>query len=183
MILIYAIVGLLVVLLLMVIYIYNHLVGLKQNVSESWAAIDTELKRRHDLIPNIVETVKGYASHEKQTLEAVTEARASAVSQTNPAALAGSEDGLTGALRNLFVVAERYPDLKANESFQKLQAELAETETRVSQARRFYNANVRELNTAILSFPASMLAGPFGFKSEQYFEAGQGERDVVAVKI
>lgn len=172
------------IILLAVMYIFNHLVRLRQNVKESWAAIDTELKRRYDLIPNLVETVKGYAGHERQTLEAVVQARSAAVANNgSPAAQAGAENAISGALRGLFAVAERYPELKANENFQQLQQQLSETETRISQARRFYNANVRELNTAVQSFPASLLAGPFGFHQEQYFEAEGAERDVVAVKM
>ena len=171
-------------LLLAALYTFNHLVRLKQDVKESWADIDTELKRRYDLIPNLVETVKGYAAHEHQTLEAVIAARSAAVSNNGPPpAQAGTENALTGALRNLFVVAERYPDLKANQSFQQLQQQLTDTETRISQARRFYNANVRELNTAVQSFPASLIAAPLGFHPETYFETTGAEREAVEVKF
>src|ERR1700722_5880630 len=136
--------------LLTALYVFNHLVRLRQNVKESWSDIDTELKRRYDLIPNLVETVKGYAAHEHQTLEAVIAARSAAVSNSGPPpSQANTENALSGALRNLFVVAEQYPQLKANEGFQQLQQQLTDTEGRISQARRFYNANVRELNTAV----------------------------------
>jgi LemA protein len=169
---------------LMALYLFNHLVRLKQNVKESWSDIDTELKRRYDLIPNLVETVKGYAGHERQTLEAVIQARSAAVSNSGPSpAQAGAQDALSGALRNLFAVAERYPELKANESFQQLQQQLSDTETRISQARRFYNANVRELNTAVQSFPASLIAAPLGFHPETYFETTGAERETVQVNF
>jgi LemA protein len=173
-----------VALLLAAFYLFNHLVRLKQNVKESWSDIDTELKRRYDLIPNLVETVKGYAGHERQTLQAVIEARSAAVSNNGPSpAQAGAENALSGALRNLFVVAEQYPDLKANQSFQQLQQQLTDTETRISQARRFYNANVRELNTAVQSFPASLIAAPLGFHPETYFETTGDQREAVQVNF
>jgi LemA protein len=151
--------------------IYNKLVRLRQNVRESWSAIDTELRRRYDLIPNLVETVKGYAAHEKSTLEAVINARNAAVSNTGtPAEQAATENVLTGALRQVFALSEAYPQLRANESFQQLQEQLGQTETQIAQARRFYNANVRELNTAVEVFPSSMIAGATGFKAAEYFE-------------
>jgi LemA protein len=164
----------LVVLVLIVfafIGMYNRLVRLRQNVRESWSAIDTELRRRYDLIPNLVETVKGYASHEKETLERVIQARNAAVSNTGtPAEQAQTENMLTGALRQIFALSEAYPQLRANENFQQLQAQLEQTETQIAQARRFYNANVRELNTAVEMFPSSIAAGMGGFKSAEYFE-------------
>jgi LemA protein len=180
------IIGVIVVIIaVMLVGLYNRLVRLKQNVSESWAAIDTELKRRYDLIPNLVETVKGYAAHERQTLEAVISARNAAVANNGPpAAQVATENALSGAVRQLFAVAEQYPQLKANESFQQLQSQLTETETRISQARRFFNANVREMNTAIQVFPASMVAGMFGFHPEGYFEVSDpNQREAVAVKF
>jgi LemA protein len=182
---IWIIVAIIGIALIAVIVIFNRLVRLRQNVRESWSAIDTELKRRYDLIPNLVETVKGYASHERQTLENVIAARNAAVANNGaPQQQAGTEDALTSAVRNLFAVAEAYPELKANENFQQLQSQLSETETRISQARRFYNANVRELNTAIQTFPTSMLASPFGYKPENYFEIDDpAQRQAVAVKI
>ncbi|HVF09935.1 MAG TPA: LemA family protein [Abditibacteriaceae bacterium] len=169
----------------MLIGIYNKLVRLRQNVRESWSAIDTELRRRYDLIPNLVETVKGYATHERGTLEAVIAARNAAVANSGPPeAQAQTENALTGALRQVFALSEAYPQLRANENFNQLQAELSETETRLSQARRFYNANVRELNTAVESFPSSIIANSAGFKPEQYFEIEEAAaRGPVAVKF
>jgi LemA protein len=150
---------------------YNKLVRLRQNVKESWSAIDTELRRRYDLIPNLVETVKGYASHEKDTLERVIQARNAAVSNTGtPAEQAQTENILTGALRQIFALSEAYPQLRANENFQDLQRQLEQTETQIAQSRRFYNGNVRELNNAVEMFPSSIIAGMGGFKSAEYFE-------------
>src|SRR4051794_19115414 len=141
----------------LVIVIFNKLVRLRQNVRESWSAIDTELKRRYDLIPNLVETVKGYASHERQTLESVVAARNAAAANNGPIpSQMQSEGALTNAVRQLFAITEAYPDLKANTQFQQLQSQLADTETRISQSRRFYNANVREMNTATMTFPTSV---------------------------
>ncbi len=162
-----------VIALIAVIFIgmYNKLVRLRQNVRESWSAIDTELRRRYDLIPNLVETVKGYATHEKGTLEAVIQARNAAVAnQGTPAAQAQTENMLSGALGKLMMLTESYPDLKANQNFNQLQVELGETETRISQARRFYNANVRELNNGVEMFPSSIVAGMGNFKSAEFFE-------------
>jgi len=174
-----------VVLAAIIIGTYNRLVRLRQNVRESWSAIDTELRRRYDLIPNLVETVKGYAAHERGTLEAVIAARNAAASNNGPpAAQAQTENMLSGALRQLFALSEAYPQLKANENFNQLQEQLNETETRISQARRFYNANVREINTAVEMFPSSLIAGMFGFRPEQYFEVEEAAaRGPVAVKF
>jgi LemA protein len=162
-----------IVLALIVVYViatYNRLVTLQQSVQESWSAVETELRRRFDLIPNLVETVKGYASHEHSTLQAVIEARNHAAANiSSPEALATSQNVLTGALGKLFALSESYPQLKANESFNQLQQDLADTETRISQSRRFYNANVRELNSAIQSFPNVMFAPALGFRQRAYF--------------
>ncbi|HEX9997794.1 MAG TPA: LemA family protein [Abditibacterium sp.] len=168
-----------------VIGLYNKLVRLRQNVRESWSAIDTELRRRYDLIPNLVETVKGYASHEKETLERVIQARNAAVSNTGtPAEQAVTENQLTGALRQIFALSEAYPDLKANQNFNQLQAQIEETENRLGQSRRFYNANVRELNTATETFPSVIIANSMGFKAEPYFEIEDAAaRGPVAVKF
>jgi len=168
-----------------VIGMYNRLVRLRQNVRESWSAIDTELTRRHDLIPNLVETVKGYAAHERGTLEAVIAARNTAVQRgATPEAQAQAENALTGTLRQLFALAESYPQLKANDNFLQLQGQLEETENRLGQARRFYNANVRELNTSIQTFPASLIANQFGFRPEPYFETDDpASRAPVQVKF
>jgi len=149
---------------------YNQLVKMRQNVRESWAAIDTELRRRYDLIPNLVETVKGYASHEHDTLEDVIKARNSAISSAaTPEAQAGAQNLITGALGKLMALSEAYPQLKANENFNQLQQELTDTETRISQARRFYNANVREFNSMTETFPTVLIANSFGFKPQAYF--------------
>ncbi len=150
---------------------YNALVRLRNLVQESWRQIDVELQRRHDLIPNLVETVKGYASHERATLEEVTQARTIAAAPgSSPAEQAQQENMLTQALGRLFAVAEAYPDLKANQNFLQLQAELTNTEDRVAAGRRFYNANVRAMNTKIEVFPTSIIAGMFHFTREEYFE-------------
>ncbi len=150
---------------------YNVLVRLRQHMRESWSGIDTELKRRYNLIPNLVQAVKGYAAHEKQTLEAVIEARNRAAASTgSPQTQAEDENMLVGALRNLFALSEGYPDLKASQNFMHLQQELANTEDRIQAARRFYNANVRNLNTRIEVFPSNMVAGMFSFQHEEFFE-------------
>lgn len=158
------------VIALWIIGTYNQLVMLRQSVRESWSAIETELRRRYDLIPNLVETVKGYAGHEKDTLEAVIKARNSAAAVSGaPEAQAQANNALTGALTKLMALSEAYPQLKANENFNQLQDALNDTETRISQARRFYNANVREMNTAVETFPSVLIAGPMGFKPQTYF--------------
>jgi len=150
---------------------YNGLVRLRNLVQEAWRQIDVELQRRHNLIPNLVETVKGYATHEASTFEAVTQARtAAAAPGSSPAEQAGQENILTQALGRLFAVAEAYPDLKANTNFMQLQQELTNTEDRVAAGRRFYNANVRTINTKVETFPTSMIANMFGFHREEYFE-------------
>ncbi len=162
--------GILVLLAIWMIGSYNHMVLLRQNVRESWSAIETELRRRYDLIPNLVESVKGYATHEKGTLEEVIRARNSAVSSVGmPDAQNAANNVLSGALTKLVALSEAYPDLKANENFNQLQRELGETETRISQARRFYNANVRELNAAVESFPTVLVATSFGFRAQHCF--------------
>lgn len=149
---------------------YNNLVRLRQNVKESWSAIQTELNRRFDLIPNLVEVVKGYAEHERNTLEEVITARNNAVAAKNtPDSLDSANKALTGAVNHLFALSESYPELKANQNFQSLQEELSQTETRISQARRFYNANVRELNNACETFPSVLIARSMGFHPEIYF--------------
>ncbi len=151
---------------------YNGLVRLRNLVQEAWRQIDTELQRRHDLIPNLVETVKGYAAHERAVFDEVTAARAAASNPgASPAQQAQQENVLTAALGRLFAVAEAYPVLRASENFQQLQAELANTEDRIAAGRRFYNANVRELNIKVESFPSNVVANMFGFTKAEYFEA------------
>ena len=150
---------------------YNTLVRLRQHCRESWSSIDTELRRRYDLIPNLVETVKGYASHERQTLEAVVEARSRALASTgSPQSQANDENALVAALRQVLAVSEAYPNLKASENFLRLQQQLANTEDRIQAARRFYNANVRDLNTRTEVFPSNLIAGAFHFAREEFFE-------------
>ena len=168
-----ALIVLFAILLILVFFVvmYNSLVRLRNFVKESWATIDTELRRRYDLIPNLVETVKGYAGHEQKTLAMVIEARNRAVASTgSPESQAKDENMLIGGLRQLFALAENYPNLKANENFLKLQAELANTEDRLQAARRFYNANVREYNTRIEVFPSNIIANMFAFQKAEFFE-------------
>jgi LemA protein len=149
---------------------YNKLVGLRQRSEEAWSDIDVQLKRRTDLIPNLVETVKGYAAHEKGTLDAVVRARGAALAAQTPDARAQAENALTGALRQLFALAESYPDLKANQNFAQLQTSLAEIENAVQDSRRYYNAVVRDFNTTIDTVPTNVLASFFRFAKRQYFE-------------
>ncbi len=155
--------------------IYNGLVGRRNTVKESWAQIDVQLKRRYDLIPNLVETVKGYAKHESQTFENVTKARNMAMNAGNFQDRAQAENMLTGALKSLFAVAEAYPELKANQNFLGLQEELASTENKISFARQHYNDVVRDYNTSIQVFPSSLIAGSFNFKEEPFFEVTEAE--------
>jgi LemA protein len=163
-----------VVFLIVVLYIvgtYNRCVRLKNLVPESWSNVETELKRRYDLIPNLVETVKGYAAHEREVLEAVVRARAAAIASTGePESQARDENVLVGSLKSLFAVAEGYPNLKADRHFMHLQQELVETENRIQAARRFYNANVRDLNTLTEMFPSNLIANATGIRRAQYFE-------------
>lgn len=168
---VYVLLGLIAVVLIWVAVTYNTLVRLKQHCRESWSGIDTELRRRYDLIPNLVETVKGYAAHEREVLERVIQARSRAAASTgSPESQARDENALVGSLRQLFAVSERYPNLKASGNFLALQAELANTEDRIQAARRFYNANVRDLNTRIDVFPSNLIARTFGFGKEEFFE-------------
>ena len=175
--------GVAVLLVLFVIVTYNALIKLRNRVDNAWAQIDVQLKRRYDLIPNLVETVKGYAKHERGTFEAVTQARANAINATGVAEQAQAENMITGALKSLFAVAEAYPDLKANENFLALQEELTGTEGRISYARQFYNDAVLQLNTKIQSFPSNILANMFKFKEREYFEADDTSRGPVTVQF
>jgi LemA protein len=172
----YVVLALVVLVVVAVVVSYNRFVRQRNLVEESWRQIDVELRRRHDLIPNLVETVKGYASHERSVLQNVVEARTAAVSAGGGvAAQAKAESALAGSLRGLFAVAENYPDLKAAGPFQQLQAQLAETEDRIAAGRRFYNGNVRALNTRVEAFPSSLIASTFGFKKAEYFEVDEPE--------
>ena len=170
---------------LAVIVIYNGLVRLNVQAGSAWADIDVQLKRRHDLIPNVVETVKGYAGHERQTLEAVINARNRAVSSqgAGPAERGQAEGVLAGALRGLFALAESYPQLRAAENFGQLQSTLAQIEEAVQSARRYYNAVVRDLNTRIQQFPSTLIAGMFGFRTREFFEVPDTEKAVPQVKF
>src|SRR4051794_22179069 len=160
---------------------YNGLVSLRQRVTQAFADIDVQLKQRHDLVPNLVETVKGYAAHERGTLEAVVQARNAAVAASGPAAQAQAENMLSGALRQLFALAEAYPNLKANDNFRDLQAQLTDIENKIAAARRFFNNAVSEYNASIQQFPAVLLAGPLGFRERTFFELDEGERAAVNV--
>lgn len=170
MIIIWAIVIVLAVIVLWAVFAYNHFVRMVQRAKEAWADIDVQLKRRYDLIPNLVETVKGYAAHEKGVFENVTAARSAAMGATGTAAKGAAENMLSGALKSLFAVAEAYPDLKANQNFLDLQHQLADTEDKIQAARRFYNANVRDLSTAMQSFPGNIIASSFHFQAMEYFQ-------------
>jgi LemA protein len=172
---------------LFLVGMYNRLVTLRQRVREAWSDIDVQLKRRYDLIPNLVETVKGYAAHEKGVFESVTQARANAISAGatgSPEQRAQAENILTGALRSVFAVAEAYPQLQASQNFRDLQENLTATEDKIAFARRFYNGNVRDYNTGLQTFPTNILAGMFGFTAEQYFElADAKERETPKVSF
>ena len=163
---------------------YNRFVSQKQLIKDSWANIDTELRRRYDLIPNLVETVRGYATHEREVFENVTRARAAAASATGtPASQAAAEGPFVAALRQLFAVVENYPDLKANQNFLALQSELANTEDRLQTARRFYNANVRQYNERVQQFPSTIIANLFHFEQEEFFEVDEALRDAGAPQV
>jgi LemA protein len=166
-----------------IVHMYNNLVGLRNRVKNSYSQIDVQLKRRNDLIPNLVETVKGYAAHEKGVLEEVTKARTGVMNASTIEETSAADNQLTGALKTLFAVAENYPDLKANSNFQQLQGELSDTEDNIAYARQFYNDVVLKYNNACQQFPSSLLAGMFGFKEETYFEAPESEKAVPEVKF
>src|SRR5262249_2277268 len=165
-------------LVIWIILIYNGLVSMRQRVNQSFADIDVQLRQRHDLIPNLAESVKGYAAHERGTLEDVIKARNAAMTATSTADKAAAENMLSGALRQIFALSEAYPNLKANENFQQLQAELTDIENKIAASRRFFNNSVQEYNTGIQEFPAALLAGPFGFTPKEFFDLG-GERQTV----
>ena len=170
--------GVIVVFVLWIIMIYNQLVAMRQRVGQAFADVDVQLKLRHDLIPNLVETVKGYAAHERGTLEEVVKARNAAMTAQGPAQQAAAENMLSGALRQLFALSEAYPDLKANQNFQQLQAELSDVENKIAASRRFFNNSVQEYNTGIQQFPAALFAATLGFSQRTFFDVGE-ERAVV----
>jgi LemA protein len=175
----WVIIGAIVVVVLYLVMVYNRLVSLRQRASQSWSDISVQLKLRHDLVPNLVETVKGYAAHERGTLEAVVNARNAAVSAATPAAQAQAETMLSGALRQLFALSEAYPDLKANQNFMQLQAELSDIENKIAAARRFFNNAVSEYNASIQQFPAVLIANSMGFREREFFELDEGEKAAV----
>jgi LemA protein len=176
-------IALAVVLGLYLIFAYNALVNLRNRIENAWAQIDVQLKRRYDLIPNLVETVKGYAAHERETLDAVIKARNMAMSPHGPAEQAQAENMISGALKSLFALSEAYPDLKANQNFSQLQEELSGTEGRIAYARQFYNDTVFKYNTKIQSFPGVVIAPRFGFVEREYFEADDESRGPVTVEF
>ena len=182
----YIIGGVVLLLVLYIIFAYNHFITLVQRTKEAWADIDVQLKRRYDLIPNLVETVKGYAAHESGVFENVSAARSAAMGATGPQAKGAAENMLSGALKSLFAVAEAYPDLKANQNFLGLQNELSDTENKIQAARRFYNGNVRDLTTAMQVFPGNIIASMFHIQPMQYFEldaADAAAREPVKVQF
>jgi LemA protein len=176
--------GVLIVAFLWAVAVYNSLVKLRNRTKEAWADIDVQLKRRHNLIPNLVETVKGYASHEKEVFEKVSAARARAMGAADPKEKGLAENALSQTLKSLFAVSEAYPDLKASQNFLELQRELRDTEDKIQAARRFYNANVRDLNIRIESFPANTIANSLGFSKMELFElTAPEEREAPKVKF
>ncbi len=178
------IIGIIVLALLWLIATYNGLIRSRNRTDEAWSDIDVQLKRRYDLIPNLVETVKGYATHEREIFENVTKARAAAMGASTPHAKGEAENMLSGALKSLFAVAENYPNLRASENFGKLQDELSDTENKIQAARRFYNGNVRDFNTKLQSFPTNIVASTLGFRAREFFQVDEGaQREPVAVKF
>lgn len=165
------------------VFTYNRLVTLRNRAKEAWSDINVQLKRRYDLIPNLVETVKGYAAHEREVFEKVTEARTKAMGASGIKEKAEAENYLSQTLKSLFAVAENYPDLKANQNFLQLQKDLVDTEDKIQYARRFYNANVRDLNILIESFPANLIAKSFGFEKMELFEIAKTEKEAPKVKF
>ncbi len=173
----------LIVLVFAVVGMYNGLIRLKNRVDEAWSDIDVQLKRRYDLIPNLVNTVKGYATHERELFEKVTEARTRAMGAGNATDKAQAENALSGTLKTLFAVAENYPQLKANENFLELQKELTDTEDKIQASRRFFNGNVRDFNTKIEIFPTNIIAGMLNFTKRDFFEAKEEEKEAVKVEF
>lgn len=171
----YIILAIIAVLIIWVVFAFNRLVSMRNNAKEAWSDIDVQLKRRYDLIPNLVNTVKGYATHESTAFEKVTQARAAAMGASSLADKGAAEASLAGALKSVFAIAEAYPELKANQNFLALQGELSDTENKIQAARRFYNGNVRDLNTTIQSFPGNIIAGTFHFTAMEFFQLDASE--------
>ena len=182
-ILLYIFLGLIIVIILWIIGVYNGLIRKKTRTEESWSDIDVQLKRRYDLIPNLMETVKGYMRHEEKVLTEVTKARNIAMNAQSPKEKAQAENMLSGTLKTLFAVSENYPDLKASENFAKLQDELSDTENKIQAARRFYNGSARDFNIKILVFPNSVIAGMLKFEKFDFFEADEKEKENIQVKF
>lgn len=183
---VYVVVAVVVLLVLGYVLVNNSMIRARNKCDEAWSGIDVQLKRRHDLVPNLVETVKGYAAHERGTLDSVTQARANAITAGqggSPQQQAQAENALTGALRSLFAVAEAYPDLKANQNFLNLQEELTSTEDRIAYARQFYNDSVLRYNNGIATFPRNMIAGMFNFTKREYFDAAPEDEAPVKVQF
>lgn len=180
---IWILIGAVVLFLLWLIATYNSLVALKNRTDEAWSDIDVQLKRRYDLIPNLVETVKGIAKQEQTVFTKVTEARAAAMNAQGPAAKGKAENMLSETLKSLFAVSEAYPDIKSSQNFLQLQTELTDTEDKIQASRRFYNANVRDLNIKIEQFPTSLFAGVLGYSQREFFEAAEGEKEPVKVQF
>ena len=179
----YIIFGIVAVVVIWLIAAYNGFVRLATRTKESWADIEVQLKRRYDLIPNLVNTVKGYAGHESATFEKVTEARTKAMSAQTPAEHGQAENMLSGALKSIFALSEAYPDLKANQNFLELQRELSDTENKIQAARRFYNSNVRDLNIKVGSFPSNLIAGTFGFSKQEFFDIPDNDAAQAPVEV
>jgi LemA protein len=179
----YIILGIVVALILFLVFKYNGFITLRTRTQEAWADIDVQLKRRYDLIPNLVNTVKGYATHEAGTFEKVTEARSRAMQAGTPAEKGEAENMLTGTLKSLFAISEAYPDLKANTNFLQLQSELSDTENKIQASRRFYNGNVRDLNVAIQVFPGNIIASMFKFTKMDFFQLEEGSAEKEPVKV
>ena len=175
--------GIVLIVLIYIFALYNALVTLRVRIKEAWSGIEVQLKRRSSLIPNLIETVKGYAKHEKSVFENVTKARSAMLSAKNPRQAAAAENMLTGALKTLFAVAEDYPDLKASDNFKELQEELSDTETKIAASRQFYNSNVMEYNTKIQVFPSMLIARLFNFQKEDFFEADEASKAEIKVKF
>ncbi len=178
----FILIGIIAVVIIAIISMYNGLVRLRTRVEEAWSDIDVQLKRRYDLIPNLINTVKGYATHEQTLLEKLTQERANAMN-TGGVAKAGAENALSNTLKSLFAVAENYPDLKANQNFLELQRELSDTENKIQAARRFYNTTVMELNTKVDTFPSGIIASLFKFTKREFFQIDETEKEVVPVSF
>lgn len=178
-----AVLAVVAVFVLWIIYIYNRLVVLRNRIENAWSQIDVQLRRRYDLIPNLVETVKGYAAHEKEVFEKVAAARSSMMSANGVVQQGEAQNQISQALKSLFAVSEAYPELKANENFLMLQEELSGTESKIAYARQFYNDSVMSFNTLVQSFPANMLAGMFGFSQKEYFPMDEAAREPIKVQF